>query len=108
MGRTRSRTRKAACWRRSSWHSDRDMLAPLQSLSLLRGACGGGLLLGFVLIDDAFQARDILQQSLRAQAQEVVAEFRILEVDFEQPVIGDGEHFPLFDAFERLRAAVVW
>src|SRR5260370_14972930 len=60
--------------------------------------------LRLVLIDNALQTRDVLQQALGAQPQEVVAELRILEVNFEQPVIGDSQHLPILAAFKRLRA----
>src|SRR5262249_3015044 len=71
------------------------------------GACGGLGGLRLVLIDNSLQTPDVLQQTLRAQAQEVVAEFWILEVDFEQPIVGDGQHLPILGAFERLRTPVV-
>src|SRR5215472_14137541 len=63
--------------------------------------------LRLVLIDNSLQTRDVLEQTLGAQPQEVIAELRILEVDFEQPVVGDGQNLPILGAFERLRTPVV-
>src|SRR5262245_8255896 len=56
--------------------------------------------LRLVLIDNSLQPRDVLEQTLGAQSQEVIAELRILEVDLEQPVVGDGQHLPVLGAFE--------
>src|SRR5262249_21264003 len=79
--------------------------------SVLVGAVGlvlyRALGLRLVLIDNSLQTRDVLQQTLGAQPQEVIADLRILEVDFEQPVVGDGQHLPILGAFERLRTPVV-
>src|SRR6476620_8109562 len=49
----------------------------------VRVACGGSLLREFVLGDDCFEPRDIFQQPLAGQDQEVIAELRVLEVDLQ-------------------------
>ena len=62
----------------------------------------------FVFLDDAFQTGDVLHEPVAAQAQEVVSELRILEIDLEQLVVRDGQHVTAFNAFHRLRAAIVF
>src|SRR4051812_38874147 len=64
---------------------------------------GGGPLCCQLLL----QALDVLQQPLAGQHQEVIAELRILEVDLEQPVVGDRQHLAVLDAFDRSGAPVV-
>ena len=45
----------------------------------------------FFLCDNSFQSRDVFQQALAGQDQEVIAELRILKVDLEQLFVGDPE-----------------
>src|SRR6516165_9402470 len=66
-----------------------------------------GLTRGLFLRDNSFQPRDVLKQALAGQNQEVIAELRILKVDFEQPVICDGQHLSILDTFDRSRSPVV-
>src|SRR5712672_3450930 len=49
----------------------------------MRAARSRGLLRKFVLGDNRLEPRDILQQALAGQDQEVIAELRILEVDLQ-------------------------
>src|SRR5882757_2741517 len=56
---------------------------------------------GFLLCDSSFQPRDVLQQALAGQDEEVIAELRILEVDFKQPFISYGQHLPVLYTFDR-------
>ena len=68
----------------------------------LNGAARGcGLLRDFVLCDDAFEPRDILQQALAGQDQKVIAEFRILKVDLEQLFVGYDQYLTVLCAFDR-------
>jgi hypothetical protein len=73
----------------------------------MRAARGGSLLREFVLGDNCFEPRDIFQQALAGQDQEVIAELRILEVDLQQLFVADGQDMAVLDAFDRRRAAVV-
>jgi hypothetical protein len=50
----------------------------------LTRAAGCSLLRDFVLCDDCFEPRDVLQQAPAGQDQEVIAKLRILKVDVEQ------------------------
>ena len=54
-----------------------------------------------------FQPRDVLQETLAGQNEEVIAELRVLEVDLEQPVIGDRQHVAVFETFDGRGAPVV-
>src|SRR5215203_4492563 len=59
-----------------------------------------------VLGNGGVQTRDVLHQALGGQPQEVVAELRILEVELEQPVVCDGEHLAILEAFDGSGPAV--
>src|SRR5262245_8373920 len=61
----------------------------------------------FVLLDDGSEARIVFEQALAAEAQEIIAEVGILEAQFQQLVIGDGEDLAVLDALHGLGAAVV-
>ena len=51
---------------------------------------GWGLSRRFLLCESCFQPRDVFQEALAGQDEEVIAELRILKVDFENPFIGNG------------------
>jgi hypothetical protein len=51
-----------------------------QRLSNVRGR---SLRSGLLLCDDPFQARDVFQEALAGQDEEIIAELRILKVDFK-------------------------
>src|SRR6266436_3066583 len=74
---------------------------------LMRAARSRSLLREFVLGDNCLEPRDIFQQPLAGQDQEVIAELRILEVDLQQLLIADGQHMPVLGAFDRRRTAVI-
>src|SRR5580704_9386202 len=65
------------------------------------------LQLSLVLLDDCFKPRNVLDQAIAGETEKVIAELRILEIDFEQPVVGDGQHLPALDTFDGLRPFVV-
>ena len=52
-------------------------------------------------------SRDVLQQAIAGEAKEEIAELRVIEVDFQQPVIGDGQHLAALYTFDRLRPSVI-
>src|SRR4029078_10618091 len=54
-----------------------------------------------------FETRDVLHQALGGEAEEIIAELGILEVELEQPVVGDGQHLAVFEAFNRCGPLVV-
>jgi len=58
-------------------------------------------------LDDSFQPRDVFQQTPSGQNKEVVAELRILKVDFKQPVISYAQDLPVFDALDRPGSSVI-
>src|SRR5262249_32976994 len=70
--------------------------------------CGCRLPRSFLLCESSFQPRDVLQQTLAGQNEKVVTELRILEVDFEQPLIGYRQHLSVFDTLDCPRTSVVW
>ena len=49
------------------------------------------------LLNDFFKTRDILQKTFAAEAEEIIAELWILEVNFQQPVIGHGQDFAILN-----------
>src|SRR5208283_2068801 len=59
------------------------------------------------LRDASLKTCNVLQQALGGKTEKVVAELRILEIDFEQSVIGDSQHGAILDTFDRLRPSVV-
>src|SRR5471032_3314045 len=67
----------------------------------------GGLLCDLVLRDDGFGPREIFQQPVAGQDEEVIAELRILKVDLQQLFVSDGQHMTVLDAFDRRGPAVV-
>src|SRR3984885_12137992 len=60
-----------------------------------------------VLRDDALESCDVFQQALAGQHQEVVTELRILEIDFQELLVGDREHVAVFETGHGRRALVV-
>src|SRR6266403_4908197 len=68
----------------------------------MRAARSRSLLREFVLGDNCLEPRDIFQQPLAGQDQEVIAELRILEVDLQQLLIADGQHMPVLGGLDRL------
>ena len=66
-----------------------------------------GLQLDLILLDNSFKTRNVLNEAIAGETEKVIAELRILEVDFEQPILGDGQHLAVLDAFDRLRPSVV-
>src|SRR5690242_12001890 len=63
--------------------------------------------LPFVLLHHPFETSDVLQQALAGQTEQVVSEFRILEVKLEQRFIRNGEDVAVFEALNRLRPPVL-
>ncbi len=49
----------------------------------------------------------ILEQAIAGEAKKIVSEFRILQINFMQLVVGNRQHFAILDAFDRLRPVVV-
>src|ERR1700757_4505426 len=66
-----------------------------------------GLPGNLVLRDNSFEPRDVFQETLAGEDQEVIAELRILKVDLEQLFIGDRQNLSILEAFDRPRAPVV-
>jgi hypothetical protein len=60
-----------------------------QRLSYVAG--GRSLRTGLLLCDDSLQPRDVFQEALTGQDEEVITELRILKVDFKQPFISYGQ-----------------
>ena len=52
---------------------------------------GWGLSRRFLLCESCFQPRDVFQEALAGQEEQVIAELRILKVDFKQPFISYGQ-----------------
>jgi hypothetical protein len=63
------------------------------------------VLRGFLLCESSFWPRDVLQQTLARQDGELIAELRILEVDFKQSIISYGQHLPVVYTFDLRFAA---
>src|SRR5262245_44303699 len=59
------------------------------------------------LLDNFFKPRDVLQKTFAGEAEKIIAELWILEVDLQQPVIGHGQDFAILSAFDRLRPSIV-
>src|SRR5690349_7292492 len=59
-------------------------------------------------LDDGGEARIVLEQALAAETQEIISEVRILEAQFQELVIGDGEHLGILDTLDGLCPTVVW
>ena len=57
--------------------------------------------------DDPFQPCDVFQQTPSGQNKEVVAELRILKVNFKQPLIRYAKDLSVFDALDRPGASVI-
>src|ERR1700757_1890946 len=62
----------------------------------------------FLLCESCFQPRDVFlealvvfQEALAGQDEEIIAELRILKVDFKQPLIGDAQDLSVFYALDR-------
>src|SRR6266567_3538162 len=70
-------------------------------------ALGRDLLQGLVLLYNRFEPRNVFQQALAGQDQEVIAELRVLKVDFQKLFVSDGQHVPVFDAFDRRGSSVI-
>src|SRR6476620_3544324 len=97
---------RLAPWWVHSEPSARACSAPRCSHSA-RVAARGGLLRDLVLGDDRFQPRDVFQQALAGQDQEIIAELRVLKVDLEQLLIGDGQDVASLRALDGRRSPVV-
>ncbi len=78
--------------RHRQWDTGRTPLPLIQSL--------------LIFLHDALEPRNVLQQALAGETEQVVAEFRILEVQLEQRFIGDGQDVAVLDALDRLRTPV--
>ena len=68
----------------------------------------------FLLCESCFQPRDVflealvvVQEALAGQDEEIVAELRILKVDFKQPFISYGQDLSVFYALDRHGSSVV-
>jgi hypothetical protein len=61
----------------------------------------------FVLRDDRVEPRNVLQQALTGEDEKIIAKLRILEVNLEQLLVGDGQNLAVFDTFDCRRSAVV-
>src|SRR5262245_20420168 len=59
------------------------------------------------LLNNLFKTRDVLQKTFAGEAEKIIAELRILEVDLQQSVIGHGQDFTILSAFDRLRPSIV-
>src|SRR3954468_20538301 len=60
-----------------------------------------------ILLDDGGEAGVVFQQALAAETQEIISEVRVLEAQFQELVVGDGEHLAVLGALHRLGPAVV-
>src|ERR1700750_3453626 len=65
------------------------------------------LVIGPALLNNLFKTRDILQKRFAGEAEEIIAELWILEVNFQQSVIGHRQDFAILNAFDRLRPSIV-
>src|SRR5215475_3704947 len=68
----------------------------------------------FLLCESCFQPRDVFlealvvfQEALAGQDEEIIAELRILKVDFKQPFISYGQDLSVFYALDRHGSSVV-
>src|SRR5215469_14248271 len=68
----------------------------------------------FLLCESSFQPRDVflealvvLQEAVAGQDKEIIAELRILKVDFKQPFISHGQDLSVFYALDRHGSSVV-
>jgi hypothetical protein len=62
---------------------------------------GRSLRSGLLFCNDSFQPRDVFQEALTGQYEEVIAELRILKVDFKQPFVSYGQDLSVFYALDR-------
>ena len=65
------------------------------------------LLSGILLHYSAFEPREVFKQALAGQDEKVIAELRILKVEFKQPIIAYGEDLSVFYAFDRPGSSVI-
>ena len=68
---------------------------------------GRSLRSGLLLCDDSFQPRDVFQEALTGQDEEVITELRILKVKFKQPFISYGQDLSVFYALDRPGSLVI-
>ena len=75
---------------------------------------GWGLSRRFLLRESCFQPRDDFQEALvvfhhalAGQDEEIIAELRILKVDFKQPFISYGQDLTIFYALDRHGSLVI-
>src|SRR5437899_5895575 len=61
----------------------------------------------FVPLDDSFETRIVFDEALAAQTQEVVPKAWILEIYFQELLIGDGENLAVLDTLDGLGPTVV-
>src|ERR1700747_260040 len=76
-----------------------------QQLSYVAG--GRSLRTGLLLCDDSLQPRDVFQEALTGQDEEVITELRILKVDFKQPFISYGQDLSVFYALDRPSSPII-
>src|SRR5262249_52349704 len=62
---------------------------------------GWGMLRRVFLCESCFQPRDVFGEALAGEAEEVIAELRILKVDCKQPFISYGQDLTVFYALDR-------
>ena len=60
-----------------------------------------------ILFDYCFKSRIVLQQTIAAEAKEIITKFWILEVNFKQLIIGNDQHLTILNAFHTLRTPVI-
>src|SRR5262245_15222741 len=65
------------------------------------------LQIGPALLNNLFKTRNVLQKTFAGEAEEIIAELWILEVDLQQPVIGQRQDFALLNAFDCPRPSIV-
>src|SRR4029077_13755252 len=70
--------------------------------------CGRSVPCGFFFCDNPFQTRYVLEQPLSGQHNKVIAELRVLEINFEQLFISYGHHLPIFNAFDGRGSPLIW
>jgi hypothetical protein len=68
----------------------------------------------FLLCESCFQPRDVflealvvVQEALAGQDEEIIAELRILKVDFKQPFVSYGQDLSVFYALDRHGSSVI-
>jgi hypothetical protein len=61
----------------------------------------------FSLCESCFQPRDVFLEALAGQDEEIIAELRILKVDFKQPFVSYGQDLSVFYALDRHGSSVV-